>query len=264
VARGVLLGAFVPLARLLSAGLVLLTLGGASIGCAGEDDDASSSDDAIVNGSDKTYEHPEVGAFYTAGGLCTGTLIAADVVVTAAHCIPGSENENVETAGYTFKIWTAPQQGHEFKVDRQRSLLSGSDFAGPPESWRAQDILLLRLKDPVPAVLARPAKIATRWPTAGNRIAIFGFGCTDRATREGSGIKRKAESAWAAGATPTATGTNNLCPGDSGGPLMNLDNSGGALLGTNSGHGAQGDHFGDLPKNRARIREIVTRWSRER
>ena len=40
----------------------------------------------LVNGR-VTAERPEVGLMLMGGGMCTATLVAADVAITAAHCI---------------------------------------------------------------------------------------------------------------------------------------------------------------------------------
>ena len=237
----------------------LLALGLFGTGCAADAAEISEdSSAAIVGGTGKTYEHPEVGAVFTTG-LCTGTLVAPNVVVTAAHCIAGSGNEDIHTLGYHFAVWSADQTRHDYPVDLQHAILSGSDFAGGGNAWRAEDILLLHLAESVPSKVAVPATLATSWPAVGDAIAIYGFGCTDEATHAGAGTKRKFELAWSASASPGDPQTKNLCPGDSGGPLMNLGLN--AVLGTNSGHAASGDSFGDIPKNRSKIDAVLARWA---
>ncbi|MBX3264525.1 MAG: S1 family peptidase [Labilithrix sp.] len=237
-----------------------------------DDDGVDVSSDAIVGGSE-TLERPEVGAFRHGGTLCTGTLVAPNVVLTAAHCVPSMKDEDVSTAepAWVFDVTAraasaggaaADRVTHRFKVARIHALPVASDFDGT-QRWRRKDIALLRLADDVPASVARPAGIASRRPRLGGDVAVYGYGCTDRAKdangrRPGSGTKRKKEYRWSLGLWAGFGDTQNLCPGDSGGPLLDVERS--AVFGVHSGYVNGDDAFGDVPANRAAILTTIAAW----
>lgn len=187
------------------------------------------------------------------------------MVLTAAHCVTGLPKDEDATRAdppYAFEIRTAPGKSQRFPVLRVHSVLAEGDFDGS-QAWRKQDIALLRLDSNVPASLARPAAVAHTWPAVGAPVAIFGYGCTDRSAgangrRPGTGTKRTMERAWTVGAALGWTSSNNVCPGDSGGPLLDQRRS--AVVGTNSGYVGSSDHFGDVPANHVAVEAIADRW----
>jgi hypothetical protein len=239
------------------------------VGCATDDeptDDTGATSDAVIAGTE-TFERPEIGMVWHGSGLCTGTLIRPNVVLTAAHCVSGLPKDADATnlsPPYAFEIRDGRNPSQRFPVVRLHSMLQESDFRDGSQSWRRQDIALMRLASDVPADLARPASVASTWPQVGGGVAIYGYGCTDRTRgangrRPGSGIKRKVEHAWTLlSSLVLTTGSQNVCPGDSGGPL--LDTALGAVLGTNSGYVGAFDHFGDVPANHVALDAIADRW----
>jgi hypothetical protein len=244
--------------------LLALTVTACAAPVADDDDDLEQSSDAVVGGA-ATFERPEIGAVRRGGGLCTGTLVRPNVVLTAAHCVEGlpkDEDVREATPGYAFEIHKGPGDRQRFAVDRVHSFLAPEHFDGS-QRWRAHDIAVLRLVEDVPASLARPARVADRWPRVGGRVAIYGFGCADRAPgedgrRPGSGTKRVKEHRWSLGLAVGFARTSNLCPGDSGGPLLDLERN--AVVGTNSGFVSSDDVFGDVPASRPAIEEVIGRW----
>jgi V8-like Glu-specific endopeptidase len=234
------------------------------IGCAGaspEGDDASAASDAIVDGAE-TFEHPEIGLFHNGGSYCTATLIRANVVLTAAHCVTGGHKDEAVT-GYSFDVESsAASPATHFEIDRAYTIPVAADFDGT-QNWRLKDIALLRLTTPVPAALAQPLAVATSRPNPGDETAIYGFGCTSRVAdanghRPGGGVKRKAELAWHSSSLGSGASTN-VCPGDSGGPW--LDVAANAVFGTTSGIVNEDDRFGDVPASAAEINRVADAWS---
>ncbi|MBI2375283.1 MAG: S1 family peptidase [Deltaproteobacteria bacterium] len=177
------------------ANLALLTL--ISAGCGGIDPSLEEGEDALVGGR-ATFARPEVGLLETAGGLCTATLIRADVAITAAHCV---DFETRERASGYFHVFRSRTDVKSLSIDRYVSLSRdlGDD-----------DVALVHLERRVPASVATPARLATREPEPGESMTSFGFGCTDRDDPGQEPKKRRVRFDYLDGQV--------LCPGDSGGP----------------------------------------------
>jgi Trypsin len=207
---------------------------------------------AITYGQLDGNRHPYVGMVVIGDdqgneGLCgSGTLIAPDVFVTAAHCTFDLEQFGLEFRGVTFDNVYDPGTS----VVLPGTLHIHPDFAGPssaPNSTfgdgaHADDIAVVVLDDPVagiqPASLPRAglldqmAKVGT---LKGQRFTVVGYGGTEVTTHEpGSGppdffseseTRRYGVSSFSALspaflrlAQNPATGGSGACYGDSGGP----------------------------------------------
>jgi V8-like Glu-specific endopeptidase len=252
-----------PAARVRFASLCLAALGFAATGCAGEIDDGPTgeSEDAIIGGVE-TFERPEVGIVARWGThMCTGTLIRPNVVITAAHCFSGTADVSQAPAKFSFVVQKSKTEQHSFEVDYVYSLLFPQHYG--KSDWRDHDIALLRLKQNVPASVTRPLEFARSWPWPGTRIGIFGYGCTswNASENKGSGTKRKKEMSWTLGRTLGLSGSEALCAGDSGGPLIDYTKN--MVVGINSG-GATGakDTFGSIPEDYWLIMAKANEWRR--
>jgi V8-like Glu-specific endopeptidase len=215
----------------------------------GDDENAEKSDEAAssVVGGTVTRESRGIGALLDSNnGLCTGTLIRPRIVLTATHCIdPNKPN------GYTFVLDQATKR---YGSDRVHNF--GRWSANNEPGWRSGDIALVRLKEAVPASVAKPLGLANRWPARGATLTLFGYGCTTRGTSDGVGTKRKLSFAY--DGTRAATGRQDLCPGDSGGPL--IDATRGFVVGTNSGFIASLDYYGDVPAYYQQLFDKMGEW----
>lgn len=169
---------------------------------------------------------PEVMIVGSRGNFCTGTLIARDLVLTAAHCVqPGADYKLVE-----------------FDARRQPTLRDVASIARHPQfdlksllAHRATaDVALLKLAAPPPTVV--PAILAPTSVRAaiGDRYVTSGFGLKERGNGKSGGTLRSAE-LIATGqpgnlqirlmdpATRNERAGLGACTGDSGAPVFSPD-----------------------------------------
>jgi secreted trypsin-like serine protease len=178
----------------------------------------------------------------TRDDLCTGTALAQDLVLTAAHCV-------VRQVQYTVKTY---QTGVPIPV-RSISRHPRFDYANYAASRATADIALLKLAAPLPDVVVPATLAAARRVAVGETLTIAGFGVTAAGTARGLGLPRMA--------TLTVTGTPGSlqirlydmatrnqrtglggCTGDSGAPAF--DGEGPLVIGVVSWSTAPGDEEG--------------------
>jgi secreted trypsin-like serine protease len=176
------------------------------------------------------------------GDLCTGTALAPDLVLTAAHCVARRERYQVK----------AYQTGAAIPV-RSVALHPRFDFANYAASRATADIALIKLAAPLPEDVIPASLAAARRVAVGETLTIAGFGVTIAGTGRGLGQPRMA--------TLTVTGkpgslqirlydvaTRNQriglggCTGDSGAPAY--DGEGPLVIGVVSWSTAPGDETG--------------------
>jgi hypothetical protein len=246
---------------------------------------------AITYGQPDGNRHPNVGAVVVAGEQgesvgCTGTLIAPDVFLTAAHCTLGIEQFGVEFRGVTFDNVYDPGTS----VVYPGTLHNHPDFRypGKPNS-DPKDIAVVVLDDPVagiqPALLPSAGlldQLANDGALKGQRFTVVGYGDTELKTHEpGSGApvfggrwtRRYAVSSFSA-LTPAllrlsqnpSTGDSGACYGDSGGPNFlgagpsetNIIASIGAFRGDVRCRAMNATYRLDTPSARAFLGQFVT------
>jgi secreted trypsin-like serine protease len=174
--------------------------------------------------------------------LCTGTALAPDLVLTAAHCV-------VRNVDYQVKAY---QTGGPIPV---RTIVRHPrfDYASYTASRATADVALIKLAAPLPDAVIPASLAAPRRVAPGETLTIAGFGVTLAGTARGLGQPRMA--------TLTVTGkpgslqirlydiaTRNQrlglggCTGDSGAPAY--DGEGPLVIGVVSWSTAPGDETG--------------------
>lgn len=118
-----------------------------------------------------------VGRFETGTGFCTGTLIAADLVLTAAHCLFDRET-GARLSDADFRFNAALHNGRPLAHRAVRRAVAHPDY-DPLEQDRVGevpvDMALVELDRPVPAGTIRP--IPTRSGVqVGDRVQIVSYG----------------------------------------------------------------------------------------
>lgn len=190
----------------------------------------------VVGGTTvKRGAYPDVVAVFTAdGGLCTGTLLAADLVLTAGHCASAQPIEVVIDS-----IDLAEPDGQHRKVKWSKAY----------PSWQGSyDVGIVMLENPVFAKQRAVAQNCTdKQLAAGTKLKVVGFGLT---TKSGQGDNTRLHQATlpvddptcsedpscqksvAPGGEFTAGGNGvDACFGDSGGPVYIKTPAGLALIG---------------------------------
>lgn len=166
------------------------------------------------------------------GNFCSGALIAADVLLTAAHCVP---------QGATYKI-IIPGENPPRLIDVKRVASHPQFNAQGIAAHRASaDVALLQTAEPLSRSRAAAATAAPLTPIApGNRYSISGIGVTIRGDGKSGGTVRSANlvSTSKPGnlqirlvdpATDNKTSGLGACTGDSGGPVFE-DQGGRAVI----------------------------------
>ncbi len=180
---------------------------------------------AIIDGTIATEDDAVVGLTAEGELFCSGTLVAAHVVMTAAHCLPPE----------------APIALEAITVFRGVSWADGSDTFPIDEVWvhpahltgaTGRDVGLVATVDAVgPPVALRAAP-----PAVGEVLRIVGFGRTDP-DAAGDDVRRAgaaevvsvSDDGMILGALPAVT-----CGGDSGGPAFAAGADGEELAGVHS------------------------------
>ena len=194
---------------ILTATIAILT---ASVPCADRADALVGADLA-----DRTVQRYTI-AIGSAKGRCTGVVLAQNIVLTAAHCVP---------AGERFWVGGHPGGGSETLPP---SRLSTVNEVVPHPLWSRRDtgspdLAILRLAKPLPDRFI-PATLGSRHLADGDNLIAAGYGKTAPDETRPSPVLRmvllqvtRAFRGWAI-LTSVSEDRAGGAPGDSGGPLF--------------------------------------------
>jgi V8-like Glu-specific endopeptidase len=169
--------------------------------------------------------------------LCSGTLIADDTVLTAAHCV-----EDEDPAQLSFVIGAEPKKVAGFPIAHWSQH---PRYAGARRG--AYDIALLQLREPVAGVTPLPYRKAPLPVYFRGRLTFVGYGNNDGVAKTGAGIKRCVRMPISRVEDSTfqnQTRGRNSCHGDSGGPVLDYRNGKWEIVGVIASGDSQCERLG--------------------
>ena len=153
--------------------------------------------------------------------LCTGTILAPDIILTAAHCVENHPEKMVIVFSTTLK--TAPQQVRP--ADR---FVQNPAWGKELPTGRG-DLALVHFTGGLPEgytpVTLADNKIGLQ---LGTDVVMIGFGVNNGLKNAGAGILRETQTTVMSESSPTEVVTDgrksSVCFGDSGGPAFSQEN----------------------------------------
>lgn len=182
------------------------------------DEGASSASQPIIGGTTDSGD-PSVVLLGGGGVWCTGTLIAPNVVLTAAHCISAKNNF----------VYFGPQ----YLGDAGGSVIAVAQSYQHPDyaTNKSVDIGIVVLSS---ASAVTPSAFSSTAPTVNETVHVVGFGDTANPT-EPAYTKMQIDVPISAVASDSFSTGPAICSGDSGGPAF----ANAVIAGVVSGHSIQ-------------------------
>ena len=154
------------------------------------------------------------------GDLCTGTALARDLILTAAHCV-------AKRARYQVRAYQTDKPVGVAAIERHPNF----NLANYTSGRATADLALIKLSGMLPDIVVPAALGAARRVAPGETLTIAGFGVTVAGTALGLGVPRTAKLTVTGkpgtfqirlydNATHNSRAGLGACTGDSGGPAF--------------------------------------------
>ncbi|HVH46298.1 MAG TPA: trypsin-like serine protease [Labilithrix sp.] len=216
------------------AGAIVAFAGSTIAACEASPGGRTDSDEIQAGTRERGYPTVGVVRLATSQSFCSGTLIAPDVVLTAAHCAEAGETID---AFFTGKGRAVPDEKVEpGTVGMDRHEVAGYALYPSFEYFLycpnpAPDVALVRLKEPITEI--EPARLGGP-PSLGASCRAVGFGQHDDDAGQKQFLEKRSASVTISDVRETSfdvkAGSGLADHGDSGGPLYCDD----VLVGTTS------------------------------
>jgi protease YdgD len=108
------------------------------------------------------------------GGFCTGALIAADLVLTAGHCVIDSDGSPIDAGRMTFRAGFS--YGTSIAESPVLRTIVDADYRNvdpAPVAVIQRDVALLQLAVPIPSSVISPFAVAS--PGNGDEVSVVSY-----------------------------------------------------------------------------------------
>ncbi len=205
----------------------------------------------IIGGTMATAgQFPTVVAITAGGGICTGTIVDKDWILTAAHCIDPRvlqlASQQAVTDSVRVYYSTTTINTTAGRANMRRAMMTIPKPTFNVQALGSNDIGLIKLAQPIEGIVPSPINFEAAMAPVGIVVQMAGFGATQVGGGGNVGIlmflnNRTSVSCSSLGGGSDAnllcfnqTDTKGKCSGDSGGPSFAMINGKPTVVGVTS------------------------------